>query len=77
MGKEANPSVNIFKAKDIGIAILARKESVSVKDATFKRKEQAVTMGTKVKRENGTILHIDPQNLFDRLIAVALVSTID
>ena len=76
-GKEASPSVNIFNAKEVGKAILAKMEGVSVKDFSFKRKEQAMSMGSKVKRKDGTILHIDPQNLFDRLIALALVSLLE
>lgn len=76
-GREASPSVNIFKAKDIGKAIIAKMEGISVKDFSFKRKDQAVSMGTKVKRKDGTILKCNPQNLFDRLIALTLVSTLE
>ena len=39
---------------------------------TYKRKEQAVSTGTKVKQKDRTLLLIDPQNLFSRLIALAL-----
>ena len=36
---------------------------------TFKRKEQAVGLGAKVKMKNGTLIQMNPQNLFDRMIA--------
>ena len=48
-----------------------------MKDYSFKRMDQAVSMWTKVKRKDRSVLSIDPQNLFNRLISLALVSSQD
>jgi hypothetical protein len=72
-GLEADPSVNIYLAKEVGNSIINNIIGQSVKTFSFKRKNQAITMGTKIKRKDGTILQINAQNLFDRLISMALV----
>ena len=74
-GKQASSAVNIYDAKDIGKGILKKMEGLPVKEFTFKRKEQAITMGSKIQRKDGSVIQINPQNLFDRLIALALVSS--
>jgi hypothetical protein len=75
-GLEADPSVNIYLAKEVGNSIINNIIGQSVKTFSFKRKNQAITMGTKIKRKDGTILQINAQNLFDRLISMALVCVI-
>ena len=74
-GKQASPIVNVFAAQAIGKAMMDKMEGTAVKDFTFKRKDQAVTMASKIHRKDGTIIQINPQNLFDRLVALALVSS--
>ena len=63
-GKQASSAVNIYDAKAIGKGILKKIEGIPVKEFTFKRKEQAITMGSKIQRKDGSIMQINPQNLF-------------
>ena len=63
-----------FNVKEIGQAIVSKMESLSDKDYSLKRNDQAVSKDAKVKQKDVSVLSIEPQNLFNRLISLALVS---
>ena len=70
-------SVNIHRAKRVGLAILKKMEGQLENNWTFKRKEQAVCLGAKVNMKNGTLIQMDSQNLFDRLIVLVLMMSLE
>jgi hypothetical protein len=71
-GAVADANVNVDKAKLIGQTILNEMENQNVSEYTFKRTNQAVTLGTKNSLKiNGEEIHIDPQLLFQRLVIVS------
>lgn len=72
-GVEAADTVNVHCAKDVGNKIIGKADGCSVKSYKLKRADQAITMGTKIKRQDGTMQEVDPQELFDRLINLAFV----
>ena len=72
-GIEADSSVNVHHTKSIGNKIVEKAVGCMVKSYKFKRVDQAITMGSKIKRQDGTVQEVDPQELFDRLINLAFV----
>jgi hypothetical protein len=72
-GIEAESSVNVHHAKSIGNKVVEKAVGCMVKSYKFKRVDQAITMGSKIKRQDGTVQEVDPQELFDRLINLAFV----
>ena len=70
-GLEAEATVNIHSAKEVGHKILEVMTGEDVKHYSFKRKGQVVTMGLKIKRHDGTLQQVNPQELFHRLITMA------
>ena len=76
-GVKAMSHINVEKAKSIGEQILKQMTGKTVKDHTFKMKEQAQTMDSKVIECGQDKVHIDPQLLFQRLVIVAKGSTED
>ena len=71
-GKTAEDCVNVDRAKEIGCGILQSMVGKSAGEVKFKRKAQAVTMSTKTTvKVNNDMVQIDPQLLFQRLVAVA------
>ena len=77
MGVTAMSHINVEKACSIGEQILKQMTGKTVKDHTFKMKEQAQTMDSKVIECGQDKVHIDPQLLFQRLVIVAKGSTED
>ena len=76
-GALADNRVNVDSAKNIGELIIADMEGKAVIDYTFKKKNQAVTLGSKQNvKVDGEEVHVDSQLLFQRLVAVS-ESTLD
>ena len=76
-GALADNRVNVDSAKNIGKNIIADMEGKAVIDYTFKKKNQAVTLGSKHSvKVDGEEVHVDSQLLFQRLVAVS-ESTLD
>ena len=74
-GAHAHSTVNVDKARSVGIKILSSMEGATPADYTFKRSNQVVTMATKTSvKIDGATVHIDPQLLFQRLIIAAKTS---
>ena len=70
-GVTASPAVNVDKAKKIGQDIMKSMVGQDAFDKSFKRKNQAVTLAQdKGVTINGDSLQVDPQILFQRLIAI-------
>ena len=79
-GKHASPSVKAQRPPSKGSRIRDSQEKMEGQlenNWTFKRKEQAVGLGAKVKMNNGTLIQMDHQNLFNRLIALDLVMSLE
>ena len=71
-GVVADTSVNVDRAKEIGDVIVRGMEGKNIIDYTFKRSSQVVTLGAKNSlKVGGEEISIDPQILFQRLIAVS------
>ena len=71
-GVEADSTVNSDSAKEVGSKVIASMTGKNVLDYNFKRTDQAVTMGTKsTVKIDGDSIHVDPQLLFQRLLAAA------
>ena len=71
-GETAHSSVNVDRAKEIGIAILKDMAGKRPTEYTFRKKAQSVTMNSKSSVTiNKEIVHIDPQLLFQRLLIAA------
>ena len=74
-GVHAHPTFNVDTAHTVGSAILKSMEGKTSDEHTFRRKDQAVTLGTKSSiLIDGEEVQIDPQLLFQRLIIVAQTS---
>ena len=69
-GVTASKSVNVDNAKDIGMNIVNSMIDHNVSDFTFRRKDHAVVLSASSIEVDGDIIQIDPQLLFQRLIAV-------
>ena len=70
-GVAASPSVNVDDAKTVGEKILKSMIGQDVFQLSFKRKDQAITLESdKGVKINGETFQVDPQLLFQRLIAV-------
>ena len=68
-GVTADTSVNVDKAKDVGLKILLDLHDQKVHDYSFRKKNQVVTMGRKSTIPVGSDnILVDPQLLFQRLI---------
>ena len=68
----ASPSVNCDNAKAIGESILEKMVGEKVSDFSFKRKDQAVTMGSKNGvKVDGEIVQFEPHILFQKLAVAA------
>ena len=64
-GVTAYSTVNDDTAKDVGKAILQTMQGKPVKDFTFKRKDQAVCMDTKITTKmEGETIQVNPQGNF-------------
>ena len=71
-GITANKDVNVDIAKQVGKNILLTMIGVNVLAYTFKRKSQAVTLGSQTAvMIQGEAVQLDPQLLFQRLSIVA------
>ena len=76
-GALADSRVNADFAKTIGLGIIVDIEGKNILEYTFKKKDEAVTLGSKQHvKVDGEEVHDDPQLLFQRLIAVS-ESTLD
>ena len=75
-GVHAQAAVNVDESKMIGSRIIAKMEGLQPSEHTFKRKDQAVSMASKVAvKINGEKNIVLPQRLFQRLaIAASAVS---
>ena len=68
----AHESVNVENAGDIGQMILKSMQGKSINEYSFKRKQQATTIGSNAAVAiNKEHVQIDPQLLFQRLLVVA------
>ena len=64
-GVHAHSTVNVARSKDVGNAILASMEGMTVAEYTFKRNYQVITLATKSAiKIDGITVQIDPQVLF-------------
>ncbi|XP_045199496.1 uncharacterized protein LOC123553863 [Mercenaria mercenaria] len=71
-GVIADKNVNADTAKEVGEGIIKGMTDQKVIEYTFKRKNEAVTLGKKNSvKVDGAEIHVDSQLLFERLIAVA------
>ena len=71
-GITANKDVNVDIAEQVGKNILLTMIGVNVLEYTFKRKSQAVTLGSQTAvMIQGEAVQVDPQLLFQRLSIVA------
>ena len=70
-GVEADSTVNSYTANEVGSKVIASMTGKNVLD-NLKRTDQAVTMGAKsTVKIDGDSIHVDPQLLFQRLLAAA------
>ncbi|KAL8580054.1 hypothetical protein ACOMHN_065103 [Nucella lapillus] len=75
MGQEADESVNVDMAKQIGQNILDSMTGSIVSDVKFNKSNQAVTLATKTTISvQGEAKNVDPTLLFQRLVKVAQTS---
>uniref|UniRef100_UPI00358ECD2A uncharacterized protein n=1 Tax=Myxine glutinosa TaxID=7769 RepID=UPI00358ECD2A len=71
-GENALSTVNVDTAQSVGTAILKSMDGLTPAEFTFKRKDQAVTLGMQSSvRIDGDQIQVDPQLLFQRLVIVA------
>ena len=71
-GITANKDVNVDNAEQVGKNILLTMIGINVLDYTFKRKSQAVTLGSQTAvMIQGEAVQVDPHLLFQRLSIVA------
>ena len=71
-GVEGDPSVNVDTAKEVGDRVVESMVGKSVLEYSFKKSEQAVTLNAKnTFKIGGEAIHVDPQFLFQRLVAAA------
>ena len=71
-GITANKDVNVDNAEQVGKNILLTMIGENVLEYTFKRKSQAVTLGSQTAvMIQGEAIQVDPQLLFQRLSIVA------
>ena len=68
-GINAGISINVDIAKEVGEKILTSMAQQNVLQRSFKKKDQAVTLSTSAVKVNNETIQIDPQLLFQRLIA--------
>ena len=77
-GVYAHEYVNADDAKTVGQLILDSMVEQSVRDISFQRKTQAVTLAVKTAvKVDGESVQIDPQLLFQRLSLIATNGTHD
>ena len=70
-GMTAQEAVNVEKAKEIGDSIIASMVGEPVEEFTFRKANQAVTLGTRsTVKVKGETVKVDPHLIFQRLIAV-------
>ena len=73
-GEVADCNVNTFEAKQIGEQILAKMVDIPVLQYKYTKKDQVVIMKTKSSVTiDDEVLHVDPQLLFQRLLATVKV----
>ena len=71
-GVLADSCVNVDNAKTIGLQVIEDMENKNVSDYVFRKKNQAVTLGSKHNiKVDGEEVHVDSQLLFQRLVAVS------
>ncbi|GFR73643.1 hypothetical protein ElyMa_003872300 [Elysia marginata] len=71
-GAMANQPVNSDRAKEVGHTILESMRNAAVKDYTFKKKDQMVTMGVKVSAKvDGLLREADKAKLVDALVVLS------
>ena len=68
-GINAGISVTVDTAEEVGRNILTSMAQQNVLQHSFKKKDQAVTLSTSAVKVNNETIQIDPQLLFQRLIA--------
>ena len=70
-GVTGDKKVNVDRANSIGEAIIASMVGENVHEYTFKRKDQAITLGSKVSLSKDEAVETDPQLLFQRLCVLS------
>ncbi|KAG0706705.1 hypothetical protein GWK47_024292 [Chionoecetes opilio] len=70
-GVTGDKKVNVDKANSIGETIIASMVGKNVHEYTFKRKDQAITLGSKVSLSKDEAVETDPQLLFQRLCVLS------
>ena len=74
----ADKSVNVEHAEAVGNEILKSMNGCNILNYTFRKSNQVVTLNSKVSiKVEGETLRVDPQLLFQRLIAAARSNTED
>jgi len=72
----ADAKVNVDLAKDVGKKILTSMKGSCVKEYSFKRKLQAITLQTKTSiKIDGEQISVDSQLLFQHLVVAAMAAT--
>ena len=70
-GMTAQESVNVEKSREIGVKIVESMAGKSTDEFTFRKANQAVTLGSRsTVKIKGEHVNIDPQLLFQRLLTV-------
>ena len=68
----ADKTVNVDQSKHVGNKILNSMAGKKVDEHSFKRSDQAVTLGARTAVKIGDeSVHVDPQLLFQRLVIVS------
>lgn len=71
-GETAEKAVNVDKASEVGTKIINSMAGKQVSSYVFKKNEKVVPMDTKSSVKIGDdVIHVDPQLLFQRLVAAA------
>ena len=76
-GVVADKSSNVDEFYSVGTSIINKMSGQKVFDYTFKRKDAVKTMSSKTKTGKNNEIDIDPALLFQRLLVVADVSTVN
>ena len=72
IGVTEDQTANADRANEVAHTILESMRNTDVKDYTFRKKVQVVSMGVKASAKvDGKALQVDPQLLFQRLVTVA------
>ena len=70
-GVEFPDTVNVYRAKEVGLLLTQSMEGLSIKEFKIKRKDQAITMNSiELTSKEGQVSVADPNLLFQRMLSV-------